>query len=256
MALPRDYRNRAILYTFPRPYTPTSRTHYPRIHAPEYTKRGYVRGCVYVGVYGRGKGWEPRYRHPSPSPCPSNQENLLKIPGIFLVPWDGKTGLSFNHYIILSSPCQKPRDFLRFLVTHTRVNAYRALTRSCGRNILCLGACMGVEGSWYLISYNQDPTTPTIPLPRLNILCGGDGKVGKESLMPTFPFPPYPFPFPMPQPSISIGWGRGTSLLPISILRGFWWINLEAGTCNHYIIRPRVGPAGIPREPIFPYGRS
>ena len=24
------------------------------------------------------------------------------------------------------SPCQKPRDFLRFLVTHTRVNAYRA----------------------------------------------------------------------------------------------------------------------------------
>ena len=22
---------------------------------------------------------------------------------------------------------------------------------------------MGVEGSWYLISYNQDPTTPTIP---------------------------------------------------------------------------------------------
>ena len=49
---------------------------------------------------GVGKGWEPRYRHPSPSPCPSNQENLLKIPGIFLVPWDGKTGLSFNHYII------------------------------------------------------------------------------------------------------------------------------------------------------------
>ena len=43
---------------------------------------------------GDGKGWEPRYRHPSPSPCPSNQENLLKIPGIFLVPWDGKTGLS------------------------------------------------------------------------------------------------------------------------------------------------------------------
>ena len=39
----------------PHPYTPTSRTHYPRIHAPEYTKRGYVRGCVYVGVYGRGK---------------------------------------------------------------------------------------------------------------------------------------------------------------------------------------------------------
>ena len=38
------------------PYTPTSRTHYPRIHAPEYTKRGYVRGCVYVGVYGRGEG--------------------------------------------------------------------------------------------------------------------------------------------------------------------------------------------------------
>ena len=53
----------------------------------------------------------------------------------------------------------------------------------------------------------------------------------------------------MPQPSISIGWGRGTSLLPISILRGFWWINLEAGTCNHYIIRPRVGPAGIPIGP-------
>ena len=23
-----------------------------------------------------------------------------------------------------------------------------ASTRSCGRNILCLGACMGVEGSW------------------------------------------------------------------------------------------------------------
>ena len=42
--------------TLPHPYTPTSRTHYPRIHAPEYTKRGYVRGCVYVGVYGRGKG--------------------------------------------------------------------------------------------------------------------------------------------------------------------------------------------------------
>ena len=52
----------------------------------------------------------------------------------------------------------------------------------------------------------------------------------------------------MPQPSISIGWGRGTSLLPISILRGFWWINLEAGTCNHYIIRPRVGPAGRFRD--------
>ena len=29
------------------PYTPTSRTHYPRIHAPEYTKRGYVRGFPY-----------------------------------------------------------------------------------------------------------------------------------------------------------------------------------------------------------------
>ena len=30
-----------------------------------------------------------------------------------MVPWDGKTGLSFNHYIILSSPCHKnPRDFL------------------------------------------------------------------------------------------------------------------------------------------------
>ena len=70
-----------------------------------------VYGCGREGI--GGKGWEPRYRHPSPSPCPSNQENLLKIPGIFLVPWDGKTGLSFNHYIILSSPCHKnPRDFL------------------------------------------------------------------------------------------------------------------------------------------------
>ena len=26
---------------------------------------------------------------------------------------------------------------------------------------------MGVEGSWYLISYNQDPTTPTIPSPSI-----------------------------------------------------------------------------------------
>ena len=29
------------------------------------------------------------------------------------------------------------------------------------------GVCMGVEGSWYLISYNQDPTTPTIPSPSI-----------------------------------------------------------------------------------------
>ena len=47
-----------------------------------------------------------------PYPCPSNQENLLKIPGIFLVPWDGKTGLSFNHYIIRPrvGPAGIPRE--------------------------------------------------------------------------------------------------------------------------------------------------
>ena len=39
------------------PYTPTSRTHYPRIHAPEYTKRGYVRGCVWTGGRDRGAAW-------------------------------------------------------------------------------------------------------------------------------------------------------------------------------------------------------
>ena len=38
----------------------------------------------------------------------------------------------------IPSPCQKPRDFLRFLVTHTRVNAYRAphatgIPYACGK---------------------------------------------------------------------------------------------------------------------------
>ena len=32
---------------------------------------------------------------------------------------------------------------------------------------VCMWVCMGVEGSWYLISYNQDPTTPTIPSLRI-----------------------------------------------------------------------------------------
>ena len=111
--------------------------------------------------------------------------------------------------------------------THAHTHAWYTRVRECVGSACVMWVCMGVRvRRWRDIV--------------------GKGKVGKESLMPTFPFP-------MPQPSISIGWGRGTSLLPISILRGFWWINLEAGTCNHYIIRPRVGPAGIPREPILPY---
>ena len=38
--------------------------------------------------------------------------------------------------------------------------AWRPVHAPAAGIFLCLGACMGVEGSWYLISYNQDPTTP------------------------------------------------------------------------------------------------
>ena len=37
---------------------------------------------------------------------------------------------------------------------------------------------MGVEGSWYLISYNQDPTTPTIPSQAAKIPYAWEGIYG------------------------------------------------------------------------------
>ena len=67
---------------------------------------------------------------------------------------------------------------------------YPFLVAPAAKNPLCLGACMGVEGSWYLISYNQDPTTPHGPqrlesfmlgVPsrqRSNLLCVGGKGVG------------------------------------------------------------------------------
>ena len=85
MALPRDYRNRAILYTFPFPPIPSPVHTHPHTHTHAHTHAWYTRVRECVG-----------------SAC---------------VMW------------------------------------------------VCMGVyvCMGVEGSWYLISYNQDPTTPTIP---------------------------------------------------------------------------------------------